>query len=581
MLKPPTACIPLIVAITGHRDPIPELRDSISRKIKDELSHLLGDYPDTPIWVLSALAEGADRLAAQAALDLRHEFPDRVRLVCPLPLIPAEYGNDWADNMQAQQEFESLLAQSDEWFVLPCSSEKPDCYAHLGHYLARVSHILLACWDGVNLYKAGGTDRVIDERLNGSSIHERFEKSELLQDDYFLPPAELLDEPETGPVLHIPCPRQQSSASPQLRTSSQWIFPENTAADEWKIQWQHINRFNAEILHDILETEKHETAHETVEQGILLSLQNIASDIAGTYQYKTHLSMTLIGLFTGLAASILLYAEDATISPTIWIPCYGLFALLALAIGSWAKVSKEQEKHLDYRALSEGLRVQAAWKQAGLHTPASFFYLRKQRKALAWVRSAIRAVSIGAYTAKADQLSADRLKLVHRDWVKDQKLYYESKVKHATSSHQQLIKNLGYRIKKAERLKRSLLWGGGCAFAFSWLGTYVPAIGLETPWHATFVILMAFLPALAVALDYYMDKQAWEEELSQYERMYRIFAKADTFFEQVLQTAQPDKALCAAILLDLGKEALQEQGDWYHLHHGRLLYKGIAQVTKG
>jgi len=583
MSKPqvPSICVPLIIAITGHRDPILEHRDGITRKVKDELSHLLDNYPDTPIWVLSALAEGADRLAAQAALDLRHEFPDRVRLVCPLPLTLEEYSNDWAGNTQAQQEFESLLDQSDEWFVLPCNANRPECYAHLGHYLARVSHVLLACWDGVNLCKPGGTDRVIEERLNGRSIHERFENSELLYSDYFLPPAELLDEPETGPVLHIPCPRQQSTPSSQLPTTKQWIFPKNSVSDEWKIQWQHINKFNAEIKHGNLETEKQVNPHEQPEKSIIFSLQNIASDIAGIYQYKTHVSMTIIGLLTGLAASILLYAEEVSIPATVWIPCYGLLALLAIAIGHWSKVYKAQEKHLDYRALSEGLRVQRAWKQAGLHTPASFFYLRKQRKSLAWVRSAIRAVSIEAFTAKEDQLTIERLKHIHRNWVKDQKEYYESKVKQATSSHQQLIKNLGLRIKIALRLKRTLLWGGGCAFALSWLGTYVPFIGLQTPWHVTFVILMAFLPALAVALDYYMDKQAWEEELNQYERMYRIFAKADTFFEKALQAEQPDKNLCAAVLLDLGKEALQEQGDWYQLHHERLLHKGITQVTQG
>jgi len=574
-------CIPLVVSITGHRDPRPEQLDSITRRITSELSCLLDNYPDTPISVLSALAEGVDRLAAQATLDLRHEFPGRIRLICPLPLNPDAYSNDWADNKQAQQEFEHLLEQSDECFVLPCDANRPECYAHLGHYLARVSHILLACWDGVNLYKAGGTDRVIDERLNGRSIHERFESCELLHSDYFLPPAELLDEPETGPVLHIPCPRQQSSPSPQLPESSQWIFPKNTSSDEWRMQWKLVNQFNAEIRADNLKTKQPTRPGEESDKNILAILQDRASNVAGVYQYKTHSSMTLIGLFTGLAASILLYAEEVTIPATIWIPCYGLFALLAIAIGHREKINKDQEKHLDYRALSEGLRVQAAWKQAGLHTPASFFYLRKQRRSLAWVRSAIRALAIGEFTAEDEKLTIERLTKVHHNWIRDQKSYYESKVKQAKSSHQPLIRNLGHRIKTAQRLKRTLLLGGGSAFVLSWIGAYVPAISSETPWHTTFVILMAFLPALAVALDYYMNKQAWSEELNQYERMYWIFAKADAFFDNILKTEHPDKKLCAAVLLDLGKEALQEQGDWYQLHHERLLYKGVVQVTKG
>jgi len=577
LAKELTQHVPLVVGITGHRNPDPSFIPRIIEDARSHIKQLLNQYPDSPIWILSALAEGCDRIIARVTIELRNEFPGRICLLCPLPISPKEYAEDWAGNTQAQEEFDLLLQQSDEWFTLPCEPIRPECYAHLGHYLARVSHILLACWDGINLEKPGGTDRVIDERLNGRSIHERFENSDLLQGDYFLPPAELLDEAETGPVLHIPCPREQSDSSLQLSNDPQWIFPSNSLENEWKDQWEHLNQFNS----DIQKSKLSNSSGSDKSHGLMLYLQNISSYIAGSYQYKTHISMTFIGLLTGLAASVLLYAEEVSIPSTIWIPCYGIFALMAIAIGHWAKMNKAQEKHLDYRALSEGIRVQSAWKQAGLHTPASFFYLRKQRKSLAWVRSAIRVASIGSFTKNSEQLTVERLNQVHCNWIKDQKLYYESKVKHTASSHRQLIKNLGLRIKKAQLLKRTLLLGGGSAFALSWLGTYIPVIGLETPWHGTFVVLMTFLPALAVALDYYLNKQAWEAEFSQYQRMCRIFTRADAFFTEILKEEHPDKKLCAAVLLDLGKEALQEQGDWYQLHHERLFYKGVAVTAKG
>ena len=53
-----------------------------------------------------------------------------------------------------------------------------------------------------------------------------------------------------------------------------------------------------------------------------------------------------------------------------------------------------QNKHQDYRALAEALRIQFFWQVADLPDAVVDHYLRKQRGALEWIRSALRSWEI-------------------------------------------------------------------------------------------------------------------------------------------------------------------------------------------
>ena len=82
--------IPIVIGVTGHR----LLREADRPALMAAFSRILGqlrrDYPHTPFLVLSALAEGADRLAAWVALD----FPG-THLAALLPLPAAAATATW------------------------------------------------------------------------------------------------------------------------------------------------------------------------------------------------------------------------------------------------------------------------------------------------------------------------------------------------------------------------------------------------------------------------------------------------------------------------------------------------------
>src|SRR5512135_247682 len=81
--------LPLILGITGHRDLRPEDGADLEARVRAILEDLRKRYRDTPLVLLSPLAEGADRLAARVALDCG------TRLIVPLPMSQDLYETDF------------------------------------------------------------------------------------------------------------------------------------------------------------------------------------------------------------------------------------------------------------------------------------------------------------------------------------------------------------------------------------------------------------------------------------------------------------------------------------------------------
>tara|TARA_B100000315_G_C14365206_1_gene490337 strand:+ start:246 stop:536 length:291 start_codon:yes stop_codon:yes gene_type:complete len=71
--------LPLVVAVTGHRELVADEVPQIRARVKSLFEELCEKYPYSSLTILSPLAEGADMLAAEVALELDLD------LVVPLP----------------------------------------------------------------------------------------------------------------------------------------------------------------------------------------------------------------------------------------------------------------------------------------------------------------------------------------------------------------------------------------------------------------------------------------------------------------------------------------------------------------
>lgn len=213
--------LPLLIGATGHRDlrdqDIPALEREVGKAIERLKHEYLHDSPETPIIVLSALAEGADRLIARVAM------AHGAKLIAPLPMEAAEYRFDFEPQncikSDAAEEFDYLISKALAAPVMPFAAgntaenirEEPRRalqYREVGLFIVRHCHVLIALWDGDESNTAiGGTAEVV-----------RFKRDGVPPEVAQSAPA-TLDAPEIGLVIHIVTPRSKSREPvPPVRT---------------------------------------------------------------------------------------------------------------------------------------------------------------------------------------------------------------------------------------------------------------------------------------------------------------------------------------------------------------------------
>jgi hypothetical protein len=151
------ARIELRVGVTGHRALAPSA-DLLAR-IAEAVAALqaLGDVGSAirDLVVVSALAEGADRLVATFIL----EKPN-ARLHAILPMPPEDYSADF-HSQASRSDFDDLLRRAAETTVLPPSPTRTDAYAAAGQAMVDQSDAVIALWDGKPARGKGGAAEVV------------------------------------------------------------------------------------------------------------------------------------------------------------------------------------------------------------------------------------------------------------------------------------------------------------------------------------------------------------------------------------------------------------------------------------
>jgi hypothetical protein len=156
---------PLCIAVTGHRDLRPADLPTLRKEVAAVFKTLQELDRSKPLMLLSALAEGADQLVAEVAL----EQGIAVRAVLPMPI------DIYRDQMppDVQINLDRLRVRVDASITLPLgnlslaqlrSSEeaRATSYEALAHYLVGHCQVLIALWDGLPSDKPGGTCRVVN-----------------------------------------------------------------------------------------------------------------------------------------------------------------------------------------------------------------------------------------------------------------------------------------------------------------------------------------------------------------------------------------------------------------------------------
>jgi hypothetical protein len=281
--------------------------------------------------------------------------------------------------------------------------------------------------------------------------------------------------------------------------------------------------------------------------------------------------MRLLFFHTGLSAAFLFACFGHGPEPFQFaaLALYLGAAIAALLIYRKAQGRQYKTRYLDYRALAEGLRLQIFWRLAGLRENVADYYLRKQKTELDWIRNAVRVWT----TECAAEPLPPELELVRKHWVADQRRFFEQAAKRdqrnreAEERWSKIL--LGATLALAAILILSMLWKRDQSQAvlrsnaFARLGR--PEFKME--WHAVIAMVMGMLPAVAGVMAGFSLKMAYGEQKKQYERMWKLFSRGTECLDHAL--AAKNRELAVRTILDLGKEALEENGDWVLLHRER------------
>ncbi len=565
--------LPLVLGVTGHRDLRPDDVPSLERAVRAIFDELLVTYPTTPLLLLSPLAAGADRLVARVALDRG------IPVVVPFPFAQPEYERDF--DAAERAEFHDLLARPRAllpnarfcYFVgyVPAQEgitandadnvREPERrgrqYAQLGSYIARNSHILIALWNGESSDAVGGTSQIVQFKLDGRAVG-------------FGPEQRPLDRPEFGPVWQIVTPRSSAPdklSGPAFSRVEHSAIADDDEPDAEVTRARRIEEFNADAVRAGYGTAQL-TANKILEA---------AEGLAKQYQLRTLRTLRWLyvaGFLVSLA--FVLYAH-------VWrhpslLALNVVLTGAALAAYFFARNRQWQNRHLDYRALAEGLRVQEQWHAANVRETVADLYLRQHRAELDWIRSAIRASRLLDDTAHVDAVVPleDRrrdLRMLRETWIvgeRGQIGYFNGR--------SEVDERSEHRFGRATwaAAVASILCTVGAAIVFGLMGFEIKkeGAGEENVWWIAAIVAISLAAVASGLAASYAEKRAFGIHVKRYRRMRGIYQRAGAMLDSILAREpfkEKDYEAAQRVIRDVGEEALLENAAWVTLHRERPL----------
>ncbi|HEY8503994.1 MAG TPA: hypothetical protein VIL46_05390 [Gemmataceae bacterium] len=568
----PADRLPLVVGVTGHSDvsegDLPRLR----RCVEEFFDLQRRRYPDTPLAVLSALNEGAERLATRAALERG------IPLIAVLPRARGEHLAAIADP-DSRQELEKLLDRAA--LVVELAGASP---SEVSAFLVRHNQVLLCMWDARPGREPGTPAEVVHfqecgppppggptgcalEAADGGLVH-----------------------PVITPRAGGPEPLGRTFSTPERPWGGKEDGRRRAARAVYRQVCKNINEFNRDTeplrsrlapargaSGEYLLPEARRRDLPSVVRGPVEALLNryaTADALALYFQRKVRLWQPVLFAVAFLAAYAfyLSYLHPEWRWARLGYPAVAGAGFLAY---QWVRWRRYQSKYLDYRGLAEALRVQFFWRLGGVGESAAENYLPLQWSDLRWIRAAVRTCDLlaGGQRPPAGEAVPGRWSLLHDHWVADQRDYFdrrgvprdEAKLLRLRACAWALIAfgglwvlwrglggPVGWLPGPDEAVPRWLGLGEAGANAFHYLSVL---FGLGTV--GGFLILT------------YIRSRGLQEHLKQYKRMREIYRAAGERLAGLIERQPADDAEAEALVLRLGREALAENAHWVLLHRDR------------
>ena len=520
--------IPIIVGVTGHRDLREQDREILKKAVRGELEALQSRCPRSSLVVMTSLAEGADQLCAEVALDMGLD------LITILPMPLTEYAKDFGT--EPMGDLVRLADASSKVIVTPYieeyderyGTERDWLYRQAGLYVAKHSHVLLALWDGSKGDECGcGTASIVTAMLDGWF---RGSKSGQLH-------------PDDRAVVQIVTPRSaqaEPAAGAAGPAAGEVILHGDSAALYSVLRETEI--FNSDTEKSSLS----ETAPKDKDSTLagLKALYDTADSLSMENAEKHRkLLAWLSAAATALAMAFLLYDE----ADWYWmILVCGVMIIALFAINRWSGKSKYQARYLEYRVLAESLRVQYHLRSAGIGCEVSDIMPWNIQLAMPWVRKAVSAMMTGA--PPTDRRS------VRDSWVMGQRDYH---VNALARTEAKLKRN--DRILRAALIMTLIIYAFALVFEIGFGGLFggKAAFSPEVSETIRMYIKIAMGTAAAGTLfaGNYYGKQALPNVIDDHRKMAILYEEAAAEISRLGENEE--------LLVRLAEDELTENANWY------------------
>jgi hypothetical protein len=576
--------VPIVLGVTGHR----RIRGEAELRagVDAIFAEFRKAYPNSPLRLLSSLAEGADQLCAEAAI------AGNVRVIAPLPfpedicLASTSFETD-----EGRAKFKELLRHPMvESFVVALPDDvtprdgaawerfrddhdkRAICYANAGSYVVLNCQALIALWDGTPSDRASGTFPIVQFKLSGDAP------------DAYPWPRGLGHHADTGPVYALHCAREASDEPSGQRRD---FYPGFNLAKEAPVSFAPaavrearrgqdaekrqfrqvcatIDGFNREVR--ALANEGGEAKPSSDADGGIVGrrvaeLQSIRAAAARLARgYHKRMDRLALGVFALIFLGLLsfhLYAhwfehgEHELVHRPVFLGLFLAFLSASLVVALWVKFRHYERKWLDFRSLAEALRVQICWCLAGIDDSASANYLQQVRGDLSWVRRAIRACSPPPHLCRetfaqmrpTDQTAA--LASVGKDWIEGQAKFFEA-----------------YEQYHSDENRYRRIGVGLAVLGWILAGTLL----VLHPQHPPTVLLIgsSVLVVLGGLVIAWKETRLLSEFSRQYQNMHVLFKAAKRDLDAHLRRS--DVASAQRLIKELGREALSENASWLVTH---------------
>ena len=560
----PSGGMPVSMGIVGHRDISEAERSRVVQRLVLFLAAYRDRHPRTPIVVLTALAEGADQLAAEAASNV-----DGATVLAVLPMPVEECRRDF-DDPHSRARFDSCLAAahgviivSDYWPDAEQisqsfrSSETRDlAYQRCARFISLFSHILIAIWDGEEPKLIGGTADTVYHRvpqLEGVTPvrHTEFPTGR---------------PPET--TIHVPAPRLSRQQPPRLisgQIASDEIFDlrGGQAHQVWNpleadALFQNLDELNECSLVD----------QQSGDEGsMVLQLLNAADTIAGRLQQTFR--RVAASVLTLSVVGLVLISLVQNVS-TAWLLTLSLVAVSAVGFLWWRLAhSSFKQRFQQFRVLAEGARVQQVWDEVGLSRSVADVYLTHQPE-VRWIRTILRVawlldISRNSSSQVSQPSEEDRARSAAHEWIGGQVRYFLGGDARPGA------------LRRNQKKARKFLKLGVFGVVVALLGV-LPGVGQSVGlWQAPDWASVGGQGLWALGLGVvavsaaYSELMAFRDVSRRYVQSIEVFQDGLARLNRIESSPPADRWLTQIqkVVEDVGSEALQETSTWFATSYDR------------